>query len=275
MRHTRSSFATPLFLLAACTADPSPPEAEVSDASVSTDAPDAAPLPDAAPGADAGDAAPDAGDAASAPRACALADAGAPSSTLAMRWSADPVAGATGAPAAHGETTADGCTVALESVPLGGMPPRWAVVLEKRDASPGSCASPKGRRILWSPTYAAPKALLAHHPVERRLFVVAFDHKNTPSGSSPTNLDVQQVDFETGDVLHAAAKYVRGTPPVLPPPAASPTSLTVDGCDLALEGTGTFAGASGTKTGAFEARWVGFVAPSPQEPSPADSASYR
>jgi hypothetical protein len=175
-----------------------------------------------------------------------------------------------------GQNSQPDCTVDVGYITASGaIPPRHAIFLEKRDSSPGSCSDPKGYRTLWVATYSVPHILLATHPTAPHLFVVAYDHKNTPSGSSPTQLDMEQVDWLTGDTVHTASKFVKGTPPPAPPPPASPTALGIADCTVHLWGTGSFSGASGAPTGQWVAHFHNFLAPLPQPPSPADTASYE
>jgi hypothetical protein len=242
----------------------SPTDAQGADVAVDS-------ASDAASSADA-DAASSA-DADGGARVCALPASDAGSRTLIVSWTATaPVL--VGAATVVGQIVQPDCTVVLATGMTAAAPPAYTIYLEKKDTAAGSCASPKGFRYLFA-TYATPTAFLASHPSDPRLFVVAYNHKNTLSGSSPVQLSMQQVDWDSGDMLHGAGFAVVGSTQNIPP-AGSPTALAVTGCDVVLDGSGgTFPGASGAQTTAWTATYTHFLAPTPQDGSNADLAAYK
>jgi hypothetical protein len=192
--------------------------------------------------------------------------------TTLIRWQGAPPTGIA-APVSVAVVAELDCTIKLWTLQTANAPPAYALYLEKADTTAGSCGEPKGYRTLWAPSYTLPNAFLATHPTDRRLFAVAFDHKNTQSGSSPVQLQMQQIDWVSGDDLHHGGMAVKGSAPGTPP-VGSPTALTINGCDLTLEGTGDFPGAAGVDDGSWTAQYPGFLAPQTQPPTLADSASF-
>lgn len=207
-----------------------------------------------------------------APRACTTGPTDASSRALDVKWQITAPTG-TGTPTVVGSIVQTACTISLVTLQTATAPPAYSIYLEKKDTTAGSCTEAKGYRVLFS-TFAAPAAFLARSPLDATLFVVAYNHKNTPSGSSPVQLSMEQADWTTGDTVHAAGFAVIGSSQLIPP-AGSPTALSTNGCDVTLEGTGTFPGASGTNTGAWTAQYVHFLAPEPQDPSLANTAAYK
>jgi hypothetical protein len=224
-----------------------------------------------------GDDASDAGDAHDAtPRACTTGPTDASSRALSVRWTVNPPSG-NQAVVSVGSISTLTCTILLEYIETTGGVPFWNVYLEKKDTTAGSCTEPKGFRTLIQ-TYAAPTAFIAKSALDPTLFVIAYDHKNTPSGGSPIQLSMEQVDWNTGDTLHAGGMAVIGSQPNIPPtPSGSPTALTATSCDVTLEGNNaTFPGATGTNNNlGWVAHYTHFLAPEPQDPTGANDAAYK
>lgn len=196
---------------------------------------------------------------------------------LALRWNATVPTGMAGASLTPIGTAIDdgGCTVQLGSIQTSPWNV-YRIYLNKRDTTPGSCASAKGYRILVD-TYETPIAFLAHHPTEPKLFAVAVGYRISPSGSSPAWMDLRQVDWETGDDLHVGVMAVKGSSGGPRSPGSTPTAMAVHGCDLSLDASGgNFPGVTGTDhLNGFTATYTHFLAPEPQAPSLADKAVYK
>jgi hypothetical protein len=214
------------------------------------------------------------GDVDAGPRACTVGPIDASTPALTNQWSATAPIGNQPVVVA-GTIVQPACTIVLATIedqPVSG-PPSWVIYLEKKDTTAGSCAEPKGYRALFT-SYITPAAFLAESPLDPTLFVVAFDHKNSISGSSTVQLSMAQYDWTTGDVLHSAIFAVKGSSQLIPP-GGMPTALSATGCDVTLSGTGTFPGATGTNTFAWTAHYLHFLAPEPQPASNADDAAYQ
>lgn len=187
------------------------------------------------------------------------------------------------------------CTVVVATVKTSESPASWAIYVEKKDTTPDSCKGPKGTRVLATGYSEPPKVRATRSVADPSLFVVAYsgwdefaDVRNSP----PTFFKMVQVDWTTGDTLHAAIMATDGAAPAT---SGEPTDLSTDAqavspwgakheptpCDVVLKGfiydpAGGYTlfpgGHSGLGPGPFLATWYHFLAPEPQAPSEADEA---
>lgn len=199
----------------------------------------------------------------------------APTHTLSNKWAANPPNG-TAAPLVFADKIALAtCTMSfgyVEDTPA--TTKSWHVFVKKSDTTAGSCTEAKGYRELVK-TFQSPQSsfFFTRSTLDDQLVVVAYDYALT--ASSDRVLVMEQLDWATGDTVHAAKIAVAGSAEGVPP-AGTPTNLGATSCDVTLEGLGVFPGAAGANADAgWTASYPHFLAPEAQEPSPATSAQYK
>jgi hypothetical protein len=213
--------------------------------------------------------------AASAAAAAAAADGGAGSETGtsadALPWSATPPQGARVTLDVAGDET---CSFELAYVieNPGAQQQQYSTTLEKKDASPGSCPDAKGFVVLAQHSYADPAGVVRRHSTDR-IIAVAWVDRASADGNVASTMHLAQIDWKTGVDLHDGVMAVKDAQPGAVATSLRPTSMNLSvGYDVILDGTGDFPGATGDGP-TFEATWSNFLAPTPQQPSPADAAA--
>jgi hypothetical protein len=155
----------------------------------------------------------------------------------------------------------------------GANPQQYSTLLEKKDASPGSCPDAKGFIYLTQHSYADPAGVVRRHSTDQ-IIAVAWVERANADGNTPSALRLQQIDWKTGADLHDGIMSVKGAPDQ-PIPTLRPTSMNLSvGYDVILDGTGAFPGATGAGD-TFEATWSNFLGTAPQPAAQADSATQQ
>lgn len=151
---------------------------------------------------------------------------------------------------------------------------QYATTLEKKDASPGSCADAKGFIVLAQHSYADPAGVVRRHSTDR-IIAVAWVDRASADGNVASVMHLAQIDWKTGADLHDGLMAVKGAQPGAGATSLRPTTMNLSvGYDVILDGTGDFPGATGDGP-TFEATWSTFLAPAPQQPSLADAATKQ
>jgi hypothetical protein len=146
--------------------------------------------------------------------------------------------------------------------------------LEKKDGPGGACAGPKGVRGLGT-GYSVPTASLLASQLTKRL-VIAFSSKLGLSGSSPVQLRMSQVDWDTGNDLRQAimkTKAIVGMPmtPSLDVSLLFFGDQTEEAAGtVRLKGSGSFPGESGSGN-FFYATYIDFLSTISQPAAAADT----
>lgn len=174
------------------------------------------------------------------------------------------------------------CEVDLWSIYQAGAPPSYKIYVNKTDATGQACDEPSGA-IALATTYATPAGkLLAENdtPLTAHRFVVAWNEKNTPSGSGKNQLFMKELEIYSGEPLHDAIMKTKDYVPV-PVPSdlplldlyfGDPTEAGLG--NVLLKGTGAFFGATGSGS-TFTAHYNGFFVTTAQPTTAADSATQQ
>lgn len=186
------------------------------------------------------------------------------------------------------------CTVVVATVKTSESPETWSIYVEKKDTTPGSCAGPRGVRVLATGSISLPKVRATYSDADPSLFVVAYAYgARDADGGAHYYLSMGQVDWNTGDTLHTAIMATDGAAPATygepinlstSTDAGFPSDRVPTPCDVVMKGfiydrLGNIVlfpgGNPGLGPGPFFATWYHFLAPEPQEPSEADEAYIK